>query len=75
MKQRTKAATMITTCTLLSFLAAYLIADESGIPNPLEHSLLIYGLWVCAGIPIGVVTVIFSLLITPIRELKKQIKE
>ena len=75
MKQRTKAATMITTCTLLSFLAAYLIAEESGRPNPLEHSLLIYGVWVCAGIPIGVVTVIFSLLITPIRELKKQIKE
>jgi len=68
MKSRTKTAAMITTCTLLSFLAAYLLADESGRPNPLEHSLLIYGMWVCAGIPIGVVTVIFSLLITPIRE-------
>jgi len=75
MKSRTKTATMITTYTLLSFLAAYLIADESGVVNPLVNSFIIYGVWLVVGILAGAGAVILSLLITPIRELKKQIKE
>jgi len=70
-----KTATMIAICTMLSFLAAYLIADESGLPNPLEQSMLIYGVWVCAGIPIAGFAVIFFLLITPIRERKKELRK
>jgi len=66
---------MITTYTLLSFLAAYLIADESGVVNPLVNSFIIYGVWLVVGILAGAGAVILSLLITPIRELKKQIKE
>lgn len=75
MRHRTKTATMITTCTLLSFLAAYLIADESGVVNPLVNSFIIYGVLLVVGIATGLGTVILSLLITPIRELKEQIKE
>ena len=75
MKSRTKTATMITTYTLLSFLAAYLIADESGVVNPLVNSFIIYGVWLVVGILAGAGAVILSLLITPIRELTNKLED
>jgi hypothetical protein len=70
MKQQTKTAIMITTCTLLSFLAAYFIAIESGAINPIKSAFIIYGISLLLGLAAGFGAVALSLIIAPIKQFK-----
>jgi hypothetical protein len=71
MKQQTKTAIMITTCTLLSFLAAYFIAIESGKVNPLVNAFIIYRTFLLLGLAAGFGAVALSLIIAPIKQFNK----
>jgi hypothetical protein len=71
MKQQTKTAIMITTCTLLSFLAAYFIAIESEAINPIKSAFIIYGVCLLLGLAAGFGAVALSLIIAPIKKFNK----